>query len=298
MAVIDRVARTYVRWMPGSAGKRALVDRLAVTSSARTTDAPVVRTIHGARLRVDQRTIMPRCIAWFGVWEPLLSRWIEDRLRPGDVFVDVGANIGYFSLLAARRVGPAGRVVAIEPAPPTFAKLTANLELNPGAPVRPVRAAVAADRGTIAFYRAERNDAESSTLPGHGREPAGEVDAFPLAALLSDDEIAATRIIKIDIEGGESEALRGILPDIDRFPESMELAIEVHPGDAPGHDAASIAEMFAPHGFAPAWLPVDFGAAAHLDRRPPAEPTPGLPPSGRLVHLILSRGPAAADRRI
>jgi deazaflavin-dependent oxidoreductase (nitroreductase family) len=284
-----RAVRAYVRWMPGNVGKRALVERLVDRRLSHRALRFVARTIHGARLGGDHRLIMPRCIYWFGVWEPLLSRWVEERLAPGDVFVDVGANMGYFSLLAATRVGPSGRVVAIEPAPPTFAKLRANLALNPGAAVRPVQAAVGAGEGRVPFYRAPWNDAESSTVPRSGGEAAGEVQVFPLAGLLADDEISRTRIVKIDIEGGEWDAVRGVAPDIDRFPADTEFAIEVHPDDGPGRDAATLAGLLAPHGFVPSWLPVEFRSTAHLDRRPAARPVPGLPPPGRLVHLILSR---------
>jgi FkbM family methyltransferase len=280
--------RAYVRWVPGSVGKRALVQGLVDPRLSRTAHPFVARTIHGARLAGDHRLIMPRCIYWFGVWEPLLSSWVEARLRPGDVFVDVGANMGYFSLLAARRVGPSGGVVAIEPAPPTFEKLVGNLALNSGARVRPVRAAVGAREEARPFYRAPWNDAESSLIPRSGAERAGTVQASPLARLLSDEEIRRTRIVKIDVEGGESDAVRGLVPDLDRFPARTELAIEVHPSGA-GDDAAGLAGMVAPHGFLPSWLPVDFGSTAHLARRPAAQPRLGLPPPGRLTHLILSR---------
>jgi FkbM family methyltransferase len=292
VALATRAVRAYVRWMPGNAGKRALVERLVDPVVARRAHTFVARTIHRARMRGDHRLIMPRCIYWFGVWEPLLSHWVEERLRPGDVFVDVGANMGYFTLLAARGVGPTGAVVAFEPAPPTFAKLTANLALNPGAPVRPVRAAVGAHEATVAFYRAPWNDAESSTLERPGAEPAGAVRVAPLARLLSDDEIARTRIVKIDIEGGEWDAVRGLAADIDRFPGRLELAIEVHPDIGRGRDAATLAALLEPHGFVPSWLPVEFSSIAHLDRRPDAHPAPGLPPPDQLVHLILSRLPA------
>jgi hypothetical protein len=70
----------------------------------------------------------------------------------------------------------------------------------------------------------------------------------------------------------------------------MELVIEVHPHLGAHRSAAALAELLAPHGFAPSWLPVDFGAAAHLDRTPEPAREPGLPPQDRLVHLILSRG--------
>jgi FkbM family methyltransferase len=289
MAIATSALRGYVRWAPGALGKRAIVERLVEPRLSRRAHRFTARTIHGARLRGDHRWIMPRCIYWFGVWEPLLSGWIESRLAPGDVFVDVGANMGYFSLLAARAVGPAGGVVAIEAAPPTFAKLTTNVGCNPGANVRRVHAAAGAREGRIAFYRAPWNDAESSTVADPRLEPVGEVEAFPLPRLLSEAEIARTRLIKVDVEGGEWDVLAGLAPDAARFPGGLELVVEVHPDKLAGRTAAGLAGLLAPHGFEPSWLPVDFGAVAHLDRRPAVRPVPGLPPPGELVHLILSR---------
>jgi hypothetical protein len=90
----------------------------------------VARTSYGFRIGGDQALIMPRCIYWFGVWEPPLSDWIRRALRPGDVFVDVGANIGWFTLLGARAVAPGGSVVAIEASPDTARRLDEALALN------------------------------------------------------------------------------------------------------------------------------------------------------------------------
>jgi FkbM family methyltransferase len=283
------IVRTYVRWAPGNVGKRAIVGSVVEPRLARRPHAFRARTIHGTRLRGDHQLIMPRCIYWFGVWEPLLTRWVEDRLQPGDTFVDVGANIGYFTLLAARTVGASGTVISFEPAPPTFAKLSGNLALNEATNVRPVQAAVGARAGRIPFYRAPWNDAENSTIAKPGSQPAGEVDTSPLAALLTDAEVARTRLIKVDIEGGEWAVLDGLAPDVERFPSDMELVIEVHPDRGGGRTAKTLADAVAAHGFTPSWLPVDFGAVAHLDRRPPVRPVPGLPPPDELVHLILSR---------
>src|SRR5207249_2412898 len=89
---------------------------------------------------------------YFGMWEPHISRWIDERLSPGDTFIDVGANIGYYSLLAARRVGPTGSVVAIEPSPKTFRALEANLAQNRLKNVRTVNAAVSDRQATVPLY--------------------------------------------------------------------------------------------------------------------------------------------------
>src|SRR5678815_1717828 len=64
------------------------------------------RTYFGARMACDPHDLIQGMILYFGVWEPDVSRVIERTLSPGDVFVDVGANIGYDTLLASSRVGP------------------------------------------------------------------------------------------------------------------------------------------------------------------------------------------------
>ena len=74
-------------------------------------------TYFGARIYCDPRDLIQRMILHFGVWEPDVSRVIEQSLAPGDVFVDIGANIGYDTLLASSCVGPTGRVVSIEASP-------------------------------------------------------------------------------------------------------------------------------------------------------------------------------------
>jgi FkbM family methyltransferase len=81
-------------------------------------------------------------ILHFGTWEPNITHVISGILQEGDVFVDVGANIGYHSLLGSKLVGSTGSVVAIEPVPDTFAMLLDNLRLNSCSNVRAVNVAV------------------------------------------------------------------------------------------------------------------------------------------------------------
>ncbi|MGH2361731.1 MAG: FkbM family methyltransferase [bacterium] len=139
--------------------------------------------------------------------EPWTITWLTHYLRPGDTFLDVGAHAGSFSLLAARLVGPTGRVIAIEPDPQNLDLLRANIARNGcSAAVQIVAAAAAARDGTVRFARAS---AASSRVQGQlvGIEdataieiPAVQLDAF--AAL-------KPRLIKVDVEGGEINVLKG-----------------------------------------------------------------------------------------
>jgi FkbM family methyltransferase len=125
-------------------------------------------------------------------------------LEPKAVVFDVGANVGFFTLLAARAVGSAGTVVAFEPAPNALALLRRHLALNPRPNIQLVAAAVGATSGTAAFH--------TSSASSIGRLDAAGETMVQVVAL--DDEIDNGRlpipdVIKIDVEGFEAAVLDG-----------------------------------------------------------------------------------------
>jgi FkbM family methyltransferase len=74
--------------------------------------------------------MVQRYIHLFGIWEPNITRVVQRRLSAGDIFVDVGANVGYYSIMASKLVGESGHVVAIEPSLRIFEMLKTNIALN------------------------------------------------------------------------------------------------------------------------------------------------------------------------
>jgi hypothetical protein len=77
----------------------------------------------GFWMRLNLRDLIQQTILLEGIWDPSLTGFNESTLKPGDVFVDVGAHVGYFTLLAARRVGAAGTVLSVEPNPVALQQL-------------------------------------------------------------------------------------------------------------------------------------------------------------------------------
>ena len=188
------------------------------------------RTYFGARLVCNTRDLIQRTILYFGVWEPDISSVIESSLSPGDVFVDVGANIGYDTLLASRLVGGTGAVVAIEASARTFALLTRNLALNEAGNVRAVNLAVSDRETTLDLYEVnDRNIGAATTLASRGGTPLQSVDARPLETILSPDELARVRLIKMDIEGAEPPVLRRLLDTLPLYPATMDVLVEATP---------------------------------------------------------------------
>lgn len=192
-------------------------------------------TYFGARIYCNPLDLIQRMILHFGVWEPDVSRVIEQNLAPGDVFVDVGANIGYDTLLASSRVGPAGKVVSIEASPRTFALLQRNLAANTfSSNVRTVNAAVSDRPGTLELYEVNAaNIGAATTLASRGGTLVASVEAQPLERILTPDELSRLRLIKMDVEGAEPPILRHLLEHLPTYPATMDIVVEATPDDDP-----------------------------------------------------------------
>ena len=166
----------------------------------------------------------------FGTWEPDLAAFLRRRLRPGDTFVDVGANIGCLSALASRLVGPRGSVVAIEPSRAQIAALQETLTRNDLTNVRLVAAAVSdRDQELHLFAGPIRNTGMTTTVPRSGLREEGRVRAAPLGSLVTCEELGTARLVKIDVEGAEDRVLAGMLASIDALAADAELVVELSP---------------------------------------------------------------------
>jgi FkbM family methyltransferase len=164
-----------------------------------------IRSGEAAGLLLDPGGSRPGYV--LGTNERATQEFIAAHLQPGGTFYDVGANVGFFTLLGARLVGPGGRVYAYEPLPRTAALLRANAGRNGFEHVEVVEAAVAAREG-----EAELALGSSDQDPhlAHGRGEA----TVTVAVVTLDGELARGRrpptLVKIDAEGAESEVLAGM----------------------------------------------------------------------------------------
>ncbi len=148
----------------------------------------------------------------YGVYEVSGTRFLQGVLKPRGTVIDVGANSGYYSLIAARLVGDKGHVHAFEPVSEPFERLQRNLGLNGFQNVTSNRAVVGRSMGRSMVYPSvvRNNDGLGSVLPGPSRSIVGEeVTMINLDHLVQ--ELPDTRIdlVKIDVEGTEAEVLAG-----------------------------------------------------------------------------------------
>lgn len=228
------LVRAYIRHAPWLIGKREFWARIVDPYFAWHAHEFAASTIFGSHIAGDTRDIIQQYIYYFGVWEPNLTRWILRRLALGDTFIDVGAHIGYYSLLASTLVGDEGNVVAIEASPSTFKLLQRNLGSNGVRNVRAVNMAVYDSTTRMKVYRGSEYEVGLTSILENealkrGFEVECEIDAAPLNAILRRDEIQNTRLIKVDVEGAEWSVVQGMRPILDSIRNDLEIIVEVKP---------------------------------------------------------------------
>jgi FkbM family methyltransferase len=187
-----------------------------------------------------------------GDYEPQVQEVLAGSLKPGDCCFDVGAHIGFFSLLAARLVGESGKVVAFEPDPINAAVLRANA-INNGMPqIHLVEAAVWSSSGPVQFAGVEaassRVDGRVEQVANHGRSQI-TVEGIRLDDYYSRHELPPPVLLKVDVEGAETEVVYGathLFRDI-----RPTLLCEVHSDE----NQAKLEKWFEEKNYSIRWIP-------------------------------------------
>jgi len=168
-----------------------------------------IRTKHGFLMDLNLQDWIPQDIFLMGEFEPSTTAIVKKLLRQGDVVVDVGANIGYFSLLFSQCVGSKGHVYSYEPVPQLASALQKNAELNKFKQISLSKLALSDHDGKAQFYVGPVDNSGLSSL----RQPRNssivlDVDLARFDEIFSHAEDVA--LIKIDVEGAELAVLRGM----------------------------------------------------------------------------------------
>lgn len=166
----------------------------------------------GSLFAVDTRSFIEWMLYVYGHYEPEIGSILRRCLDPGDVALDVGANIGVHTVCMARAVGPLGLVVALEPSPELVDRLRQNLDLNGLANrVRIVAKGAGRYNTTMPFYRAPlNNQGNGSFIAKADLTPeAIELPVVTLDSLVQELQIDRVRLVKIDVEGLELDTIAG-----------------------------------------------------------------------------------------
>lgn len=188
--------------------------------------APVL--VHGHRMFFPQ-TSFPEFFMFTGQHEKETVQLLIQLLKTRMGVVDVGAHVGYHTLLSARLVGPQGRVYAFEPHPENYELLVKNIQLNGYHNVTAVRKAVSNRNGTVALFISKNTQRHSLYSSDQISGETIAVESIALDTFFEAEGWPPINLVKIDIEGGEVASLEGMTGLIRRNPQ-LKLIIEFNPG--------------------------------------------------------------------
>jgi len=190
-------------------------------------------------IEVDSRDPMGKAIYLYGSYEYEVTQLFQELMKPHSVFFDVGANVGYYSLLAASR---AKLVFAFEPMKEIFDRLAKNVKRNGLSNITMMNAAVAERDGDVTIFAqaSSENTGLASLHSSAGASPE-QVPAVTLDTLMRDHRLERVDLIKVDIEGAEVRAFEGGAELLSRT-DAPDVIFESHPG-------SKAAEWLKEHGY-------------------------------------------------
>jgi FkbM family methyltransferase len=205
-------------------------------------DGFVIREIQGSKmlLNINDPGISKELIET-GFHEKPTTELSKKEIHPGMVAIDIGANLGYYCLLESRLAGPNGKIYAIEPVPANFEALKRNIELNGYQNIETHCLAISDKSGKAEFLTTDASnwgtmvDLESDAIAGDMKERLKdigeqtiEVTTKTLDEFVEENNIKAVNFMRMDIEGFEVNALRGMRKTLQNSPSPLKLMIEVH----------------------------------------------------------------------
>ena len=271
MHVITRstlaLAAAYMRHLPVKQGRWRLINYFLphLRANGATLGERVVRTQYGFFYKADLGDWLGQYVYLTGCYEPPTARVIADRLKPGDTFVDVGANSGFFTLLASIRVGAAGKVWSFEPVPSMRGRLQTNLTLNGMSNVAVHDVAVSNASGECVFHEGPSGHKGVSSLRALDNEAKSfTVTTRPLDEIIP--ETSPVKLIKIDVEGAEQLVVEGMRRLVMRQRPDIVVEVTDQYLAAFGHRAETLCRSLCDMGYAMYRIEDD-----HLVRMQPAE---------------------------
>jgi FkbM family methyltransferase len=202
-------------------------------------DGKVVKKLDNFTMELDIKEYIDQTILKYGFFEAVTTEWISNSLKEGDVMVDVGANIGYMSLVARAVVGEKGTVWAVEPTLYAQRKLQRNIALNNWTNIKAVKMAFATftqSRVDITFKPDEyltgsQNSMRSSWALEKDKIGTRQVekdycDFMPLDDFVEKNNITKIDLLKVDVDGHEKSVLLGGQKAITQFLPAIILEID------------------------------------------------------------------------
>ena len=178
--------------------------------------------------------VLSKTLYFTGVWEKEVTSLLRAITKEGTVFIDIGANIGYFTLLEARLVGKTGKVFAFEPDIDNYALLARNVALNMYANIVLVNKAVTHEVNTANLFLDPENSGNHKLWASSKEQKQVSINTTSLDSFCESYNGCNPSIVKMDIQGAEMAALRG-MDKLIRTNLDLKIIIEFWPAGIRGY---------------------------------------------------------------
>jgi len=170
--------------------------------------APATAEVHGYTMYLDKGDSMG--LSLNGVYEPEETALVKKYIKPGFIILDLGANIGYYSLLFSKLVGPDGKVFAFEPDPMSFRLLQQNIEKNNCSNIHAFQKAVSNKNSKAVLHRDRFNNLDHRIIESDQECTNLDIEVVRLDDFLTPYFNGAVNLVKMDIQGAEGMAFEGM----------------------------------------------------------------------------------------
>jgi len=239
--VMSRLFQSLNFFNPTSFG-RHLISALAYRLGALPKDG-VYKVKNNVALYLEMKDYIDRSI-YFDSFEFTIRKIIFNNISVGGTFLDIGANIGYFSLLASKLVGNKGRIIAFEPNPVTMKRLKQNIDLNCTKNIELIEVALSNQDGEVHLFCPQDETHGFTSMRNQGWQ---KVDSYKVQTKLLDDvlpiDISRIDLIKIDVEGAELLVFEGAKNTIIKFRPKIILELNEKAAENFGYDILDVVKL-------------------------------------------------------
>lgn len=186
------------------------------------------RLANNLYINVNPSEHIQQQLFWYGYYEKELGDLIKKILRPGNVFLDIGANIGYFSLLAGNHE-PTAKIIAFEPVGSIFKKLEENISINTVQNIKAVNSGVGDKNEEREIYISAEDNLGMSSFqkPGSYSGKTEMISVITIDEWIKSTALSKIDLIKLDVEGNELAALKGMHKTLQNFKPAV--IVEINP---------------------------------------------------------------------
>ena len=248
-------------------------------------------------INVNKHEYAEKMIYYYNIWEPSITCFVIDNLAEGDTFIDIGAYIGYYTLIASRIVGPGGKVISVEPSPSIFKKLINNVTINDAQNVVAINVGVADHSHTANFFLCHKSNASRSGVNIDPNDKdfffEAKIPLEPIGNLVAMNDLRRAKIIKFDVEGAEASVIRSILNTMPFLRDDCIILGEIRLGQRDGRQSSENVELIKRlmgHGFSGVCLQNEYTHEFYI-RRNYSNPIPLTLQENRQIDVALCRQP-------